>query len=64
MKLFKRDKTFTEPIVWLTTFFVIAFHVGAMAALFTFAWKPFVFAILLWWGWQEASASGWGSTGC
>jgi stearoyl-CoA desaturase (delta-9 desaturase) len=54
MKLFKRDKTFTEPIVWLTTFFVIAFHVGAMAALFTFAWKPS----------QEASASGWGSTGC
>jgi stearoyl-CoA desaturase (delta-9 desaturase) len=49
MKLFKRDKTFTKPIVWLTTFFVIAFHVGAVAALFMFAWKPFVFAILLWW---------------
>jgi stearoyl-CoA desaturase (delta-9 desaturase) len=49
MKLFKRDKTFTEPIVWLTTFFVIAFHLGAVAALFMFAWKPFVLAILLWW---------------
>jgi hypothetical protein len=49
MRLFKRDKTFTEPIVWLTTFFVIAFHVGAVAALFTFAWKPFVLSILLWW---------------
>ena len=46
MRLFKRDKTFTEPIVWLTTFFVIAFHVGAVAALFTFAWKPFALAIL------------------
>lgn len=49
MSLFKRDKTFTEPIVWLTTFFVIAFHVGAVAALFMFSWKAFALAILLWW---------------
>ena len=42
MRRFRRDKTFGEPIVWLTTFFVIAFHVGAVAALFMFAWKPFV----------------------
>ena len=48
MRFLKRDKTFTEPIIWLTTFFVIAFHVGAVAALFTFAWKPFVLSILLW----------------
>jgi fatty-acid desaturase len=45
----KRDKTFTQPIVWLTTFFVIAFHIGAAAALFNFSWKAFVLAILLWW---------------
>jgi len=49
MRRFRRDKTFGEPIVWLTTFFVIAFHFGAVAALFMFAWKPFVLAILLWW---------------
>jgi hypothetical protein len=48
LRLFRRDKTFTEPIVWLTTFFVIAFHLGAVAALFMFAWKPFVVALLLW----------------
>ena len=49
MRRFRRDKTFGEPIVWLTTFFVIGFHFGAVAALFMFAWKPFVLAILLWW---------------
>jgi stearoyl-CoA desaturase (delta-9 desaturase) len=49
MRISRRDRTFTEPIVWLTTLFVIAFHVGAVAALFMFAWKPFVLSILLWW---------------
>jgi stearoyl-CoA desaturase (delta-9 desaturase) len=28
---------------------MIAFHVGAIAALFMFHWKPFLVAILLWW---------------
>src|SRR5258708_23024152 len=39
MSIFKRDKTFTQPIIWVTTLFMIAFHVGAIAALFFFTWK-------------------------
>jgi hypothetical protein len=34
-RLFKDDRTFTQSIVWVTTFFMIAFHIGAVAALFT-----------------------------
>ena len=46
---FTRDKTFRQPIVWLTTSFMIAFHVGAVVALFFFSWKAFLLAMLLWW---------------
>ena len=48
-KLFGHDRTFTQPIVWLTVLVMIAFHIGAVAALFMFSWKPFLVAILLWW---------------
>ena len=34
------DKTFTQPVNWITTFFMGAFHIGAIAALFFFGWKP------------------------
>jgi len=44
-----RDRTFTQPIVWLTFSIMVAFHLGAVAALFMFSWKPFLVAILLWW---------------
>jgi fatty-acid desaturase len=47
--LFKGDKTFTRPVNWITTFFMGAFHVGAVVALFMFAWKPFLLAFFLWW---------------
>ena len=39
MTLFGHDKTFTQPIVWVTTFFMMAFHIGALAALFVFSWE-------------------------
>jgi fatty-acid desaturase len=45
----KRDRTFSQPVNWITTFFMAAFHVGAVAALFTFGWKPFLTAVVLWW---------------
>src|ERR1035437_898360 len=45
----KRDKTFTQPVNWITTSFMIAFHIGAVAALFYFAWKPVLTAAFLWW---------------
>src|SRR5882757_4677677 len=49
MSIFKRDKTFTQPIIWVTTLFMIAFHVGAIAAFFFFTWKGVALAVLFWW---------------
>ena len=49
MKFFERDRTFREPISKLTTFFMVAFHIGAIAALFMFTWKAFFVAVALWW---------------
>ena len=36
-------------INWATTFFIAAFHIGAVAALFFFTWKAVFVAIFLWW---------------
>jgi len=49
VNFFKRDRTFREPIGKLTTFFMVAFHIGAIAALFMFTWKAFFVAMFLWW---------------
>lgn len=46
---FRKDRTFSQPIVWLTTSFMLAFHIGAVAALFFFSWRAFLLAMLLWW---------------
>ena len=45
----RNDKTFTQPISKVTTFFMVMFHIGAIAALFTFSWKALVLAAFLWW---------------
>ncbi len=45
----RSDRTFTQPIVWLTTVWMLAFHLGAIAAIFFFTWKAFLLALLLWW---------------
>ena len=47
MSIFRRDKTFTQPIIGVTTFFMGVFHVGAIAALFFFTWKALALAVLL-----------------
>ena len=49
MSIFKRDKTFTQPIIWVTTLFMAAFHVGAIAALFFFTWRGLALAVVMWW---------------
>ena len=49
MSVFERDKTFSQPIIWTTTLFMTFFHIGAIAALFFFAWHALVVAIVLWW---------------
>ena len=43
------DRTFSQPIVWITSFNLIAFHIGAIAALFFFTWQAFFVAVALWW---------------
>src|SRR5689334_7987460 len=48
MSFLQTDRTFREPISPLTTFFMAAFHVGAVAALFMFSWKALLFAAVLW----------------
>src|SRR5205807_204861 len=44
---------FSEPqhkgIIWDATIFMVLFHVGALAALFTFNWQAVLVSILLWW---------------
>jgi fatty-acid desaturase len=49
MSIFAQDKTFSQPVNWITALFMLAFHVGAVAALFAFSWKALVLAVLLWW---------------
>jgi stearoyl-CoA desaturase (delta-9 desaturase) len=49
MSIFQRDRTFKQPLNWITTFFMAFFHAGAIAALFMFSWRGFAWAVLLWW---------------
>jgi fatty-acid desaturase len=49
LRIFGYDKTFTQPIVWVTTLVMVAFHIGALAALFVFRWKAFLLAMALCW---------------
>jgi len=44
----RNDKTFTQPISWVTTLFMVAFHIGAVAALFFFSWKALALSVVLW----------------
>ncbi len=39
----------TEKIQWVTITAVIAFHILAIAALFTFSWSNFLAAFVCWW---------------
>jgi fatty-acid desaturase len=39
----------SNDINWVTTFFVAAFHIGGIAALFFFIWEALFVAIVLWW---------------
>ncbi len=52
-----------NEINWVTASFMIAFHVGAIAALFFFTWKA-LFARCFSTGCPAASASAWAITGC
>ncbi|MGZ4825726.1 MAG: acyl-CoA desaturase [Terriglobales bacterium] len=49
MRIAARDRTFRESISSLTTFFMLMYHIGAVAALFLFTWKGVLAAAILWW---------------
>ncbi|HEY6852442.1 MAG TPA: hypothetical protein VI320_40305 [Terracidiphilus sp.] len=48
-RFFGHDRTFMQPIVWITTLFMVAFHIGELAALFLFSWKALLLALAPWW---------------
>jgi stearoyl-CoA desaturase (delta-9 desaturase) len=41
------DRTFREKISPITFFFMLAFHIGAIAALFTFSWTALIVSVFL-----------------
>jgi fatty-acid desaturase len=47
--MFRNDKTFKQPIIWLSTIVLVLLHLGAVAALFAFSWKALIATALLWW---------------
>jgi fatty-acid desaturase len=49
MSIFEGDRTFNQPINRVTSFFMVIFHIGAIAALFMFSWKAVVLALVLLW---------------
>ena len=38
-----------NQVNWVTALFMVAFHIGAVGALFFFTWKAFFVAVFLWW---------------
>src|SRR5579872_2565332 len=48
-QVIRDDRTFKQPVTWFTALVMVAFHIGALAALFMFSWKAFLLAIILWW---------------
>jgi sn-1 stearoyl-lipid 9-desaturase len=49
LSIFSHDRTFREKLSPITTFFMVAFHVGAIAALFMFTWKALIVSVILLW---------------
>ena len=45
----KNDKTFSQPVNWGITVFMVALHLAALAAIFFFTWKALVLSIVMWW---------------
>jgi fatty-acid desaturase len=45
----ERAQAKKNEVNWITATFMMAFHVGAVVALFFFTWKALLVAIFLWW---------------
>jgi stearoyl-CoA desaturase (delta-9 desaturase) len=44
-----RQRREDNKINWITSGFMLSFHIGAIAALFFFTWKAFFLVLFLWW---------------
>jgi fatty-acid desaturase len=55
MELYGKQASRVQGINWITTVFMVLFHIGAVAALFFFSWKALLITAVLWW-----AAGGWG----
>ena len=49
LNFWKSDKTFSQPVNWGITVFMVALHIAALAAVFFFTWKAFLLAVVMWW---------------
>ena len=49
LEILKKNAKSADEVNWITASFMIAFHVGAVVALFFFSWKVLVLAIFLNW---------------
>jgi stearoyl-CoA desaturase (delta-9 desaturase) len=49
LEVLKKRQAADDEVNWVTAGFMMAFHIGAVAALFFFTWKAFFAAAFLWW---------------
>jgi stearoyl-CoA desaturase (delta-9 desaturase) len=49
LEVLKKRQAAADEVNWVTAGFMMAFHIGAVAALFFFTWKAFFVAAFLWW---------------
>src|SRR5208282_682572 len=49
LEILKKESKNSGEINWVTSTFMVLFHVGAIAALFFFSWKALIVATVLWW---------------
>jgi len=49
IEILRKKQKANDEVNWVTAIFMGLFHVGAIAALFFFSWKPVLVAALLWW---------------
>ena len=49
LQALERKPAADNEVNWVTAGFMLAFHIGAIAALFFFTWKAFFLSMFLWW---------------
>jgi len=49
LEILKRRQRTDDEINWVTASFMLAFHLGAVVALFFFSWKALFITLFLWW---------------